>query len=137
MKQLPANTASPSYWRGFVAGLLAADGHVDARGSVALYNKDAAVLAQIAERMAVAGFISSGITMTRETSPYDGTLKPIYRLQFFKATISPDDLLLPSHRANFETSPQARNATIRVLDVRETAKIEEVFCCIEPETHTI
>lgn len=136
-KQLPRDDASPSYWRGFVVGLLAADGHVDARGSVALYNKDAAVLAQIAEKMAPAGLVSSGISMTREFSPFDGSAKPVYRLQFFKPTIAPDDLLLPSHRENFERSPKPRTATIRVLDVQETDHVEEVFCCVEPETHTI
>ncbi len=136
-KQLPCDDASPSYWRGFVAGLLAADGHVDTRGSVALYNKDAAVLTQIAEKMACAGLVSSGISMTRELSPFDGSAKPLYRLQFFKSTITPDDLLLPSHRENFARSPKARTATIRVLNVQETEHIEEVFCCVEPETHTI
>ena len=136
-KQLPCDDASPSYWRGFVAGLLAADGHVDTRGSVALYNKDAAVLTQIAEKMACAGLVSSSISMTRELSPFDGSAKPLYRLQFFKSTITPDDLLLPSHRENFARSPKARTATIRVLNVQETEHIEEVFCCVEPETHTI
>ncbi|HET8630111.1 MAG TPA: adenosylcobalamin-dependent ribonucleoside-diphosphate reductase [Thermomicrobiales bacterium] len=136
-KQLPRSDVSPSYWRGFVAGLIAADGHVNARGSVALYNKDTAVLTRIAEGMAAAGFVASGITMTRETSPYDGSAKPVYRLQLFKATVTADDLLLPSHRANFEASPRARQATIQVIDVRETDRVEEVFCCVEPETHTI
>ena len=136
-KDLPTSDATPSYWRGFVAGLIAADGHVDARGSVALYNKDAAVLARIAEGMAIAGFVSSGIVLTRETSPFDGSMKPMYRLQLFKATVEADDLLLPAHRANFEQSPRARQATIRVLDARETERVEEVFCCVEPETHTI
>ena len=136
-KRLPLKEASPSYWRGFVAGLIAADGHVDARGSVALYNKDASILAEIVDGMAAAGLVASGITMTRATSPYDGSDKPVYRLQFFKETIQPDDLLLPSHRERFERSPRARHSTIQVIETHETDRIEEVFCCVEPETHTI
>lgn len=136
-KQLPAADASPAYWRGFVAGLIAADGHVDARGSVMLHNKDAGVLAQIADRMASAGLVASSLMLARSVSPFDGSDKPLYCLRFFKETVRAEDLLLPSHRANFERSPQARPATVQVIEVNETDRIEEVFCCVEPETHTI
>ena len=141
-RELPSSSASPSYWRGFIAGLIAADGHVDAHGSVALYNRDATLLAQIAEGMAIAGFVASGITLVRETPPFGGTVddgseKPLYRLQFFKSAVNADDLLLPSHRRHFELSPRPRQSTIQVIDVRETDRTEEVFCCVEPETHTI
>jgi hypothetical protein len=136
-KKLPADDASPSYWRGFVAGLISADGHVDERGSVMLHNKDPEMLVRIAEGMAIAGFVASSIALTRETSPFDGSPKPLYKLQLFKSTVTPDDLLLPSHRQNFEQSPTARLGTIQVIDVQETDRVEEVFCCVEPETHTI
>jgi ribonucleoside-diphosphate reductase alpha chain len=136
-KQLPRSDASPSYWRGFIAGLISADGHVDSRGSVMLHNKNPEVLGQIAEGMAIAGLVASSVTLTREISPFDGSNMPLYKLQFFKSTITPEDLLLPSHRENFERSPRARTATIQVIDVRETDRVEEVFCCVEPETHTI
>jgi ribonucleoside-diphosphate reductase alpha chain len=136
-KRLPLPEASPSYWRGFVAGLIAADGHVDARGSVMLHNKDADALARIAEGMASAGLVASSIMLARATSPFDGSDKPLYCLRFFKETISADDLLLASHRENFERSPKARHSTIQVIEVTETDRLEEVFCCVEPETHTI
>src|SRR5579884_1849620 len=136
-KKLPTKTASASYWRGFVAGLIATDGHVDERGSVAIYNRDREALERIAEGMAIAGFVSSGITMTREISPYSGEEKPVYRLQLFKATINQRDILHPKHQENFLQSPAARNASIRVESVEETDRYEEVYCCVEPETHTI
>ncbi len=136
-KEIPDRTASASYWRGFVAGLIATDGHVDDRGSVAIYNRDREALSQIVEGMAIAGFVSSGIIMTRETSPYDGQEKPIYRLQLSKATINHNDILRPQHLQNFSQSPHARKGSISVVSVEETDRYEEVFCCVEPQTHTI
>jgi ribonucleotide reductase alpha subunit len=136
-KELPTKTASASYWRGFVAGLIATEGHVDERGSVAIYNGDRQALERIVEGMAIAGFVSSGITMTREVSPHSGEEKPVYRLQLFKAAINQRDILHPKHQENFLQSPAARNASIRVESVEETDRYEEVYCCVEPETHTI
>lgn len=135
-KELPSSDISASYWRGFVAGLIATNGHVDNRGSIAIHNRDRAVLSQIADGMAIAGFVSSGITMTRELSPFDGE-KSIYRLQLIKATVNERDILHPQHLKNFLESPHAHNGSIRVESVKETDRYEEVFCCVEPETHTI
>jgi len=136
-KTLPISTTSPSHWRGFIAGLIATDGHVDERGSVAIYNKDSHTLTKIAEGMAIAGLVSSGITMTREHSLYTGEAKPVYRLQLIKATLTSRDILRPQHLKNFVQSPKPRKGSIHVTSVRPTERFEEVFCCVEPETHTI
>jgi adenosylcobalamin-dependent ribonucleoside-diphosphate reductase len=136
-KELPSRNASATYWRGFVAGLIATNGHVDERGSVMLHNRDKEVLRQIVEGMAIAGLVASSITMAREFSPYNGEEKSVYRLQFFKATVNQHDILHPLHLKNFLESPQARHSSIRAESVKETNRFEEVFCCVEPETHTI
>ncbi len=136
-KALPNSTASPSHWRGFIAGLIATDGHVDERGSVAIYNKDAHVLTEIADGMAIAGLVSSGVTMTREHSPFNGEIKPVYRLQLIKSTLTSRDVLRPQHLKNFVQSPKARKGSIHIISVCPTERFEEVFCCVEPETHTI
>jgi ribonucleoside-diphosphate reductase alpha chain len=136
-KQLPDTHESAAYWRGFVAGLIATNGHVDERGSVAIYSKNAGELGQIAEHMAIAGLVASSIAMTRKLSPFDGEEKPVYRLQLFKATLNERDILHPKHLENFLHAPRARTATIKVESVKETDRFEEVFCCVEPETHTI
>lgn len=138
-KSLPDKDASASYWHGFVSGLLATDGHVDSRGTIMIHNADPAILATIAAGMAKAGFVASSVKMTREFSPYDGSRKPVYRLGIFKASVVADDILREDHRANFLASPAPgkRRATVRVLDARPTGTREEVFCCVEPETHSI
>ncbi len=136
-KTLPVSDASPAHWRGFIAGLIATAGHVDERGSVAIYNRDAHTLAKIAEGMAVAGLVSSGITITRELSPFNGEVKPVYCLQLIKATLTSRDILKPQHLKNFTQSPKARTGSMRVASVCPTERFEEVFCCVEPETHTI
>ncbi len=137
-KALPDPTSvSPSYIRGFVSGLIASDGHVDRRGHVMIHNKDADVLARVADMMAHAGFVGSGVKLARQYSPFDGSEKPLYKLTILKASVEPDDLLRSDHRANFEGSPRARVATLEVVSVHETDRLEEVYCCVESETHTI
>ncbi len=136
-KALPTSTSTASHWRGFIAGLIATDGHVDERGSVAIYNKDSHVLTEIADGMAIAGLVSSGVTMTREHSPFNGEVKPVYRLQLIKSTLTSRDILRPQHLKNFVQSPKARKGSIHVASVCPTERFEEVFCCVEPETHTI
>ncbi len=123
-KELPRGNASASYWRGFVAGLIATDGHVDERGSVMLHNRKREVLDRIAEGMAIAGFVASSIRMTRDISPYDGTEKPVYCLRFFKATVNEKDILHPKHLENFLRSPEPQHSTVRVESVRPTDRYE-------------
>ncbi|HEY3189667.1 MAG TPA: LAGLIDADG family homing endonuclease, partial [Solirubrobacteraceae bacterium] len=69
-KRLPADDASASYWRGFVAGWLAADGHVDKRGVVSAHNKDRSVLERVAAQAAKAGLVATRIVRVRQLSPY-------------------------------------------------------------------
>jgi len=136
-KALPLADASPSYWRGFVVGLIATDGHVDNRGSAAIYGSDADQLYAISYGMAQAGFVPSSIRMTREFSPYSGERKPVYRLAIYRSSIVAEDVIKESHALNWAGAPYPKPALIKVESVRPLGSAEEVFCCDEPETHTL
>ena len=135
-KQVPAETESPSYWRGFFAGLVATDGHVDKRGCVMAHSGNVDDLRAIARGIASAGIVAVSITLTREFSPFDGTHKPMYKLNVSRTGIAPEDLLKPSHRAHWEEAPKPKTTYVRVASVAPSGVYEEVYCCDEPETHT-
>jgi len=136
-RQLPPPDAPPSYWYGFIVGLIAAGGYVDGRGQVIIPHHSREALEGIAAGLLQTGFVPGKIIATGEISPFDGSVKPCYRLTILKASVSPEDLLRDSHRRNFESSPAAGTATLKVVSVKPTDRFEEVFCCVEPETHTI
>jgi ribonucleotide reductase alpha subunit len=138
-KQLPDESQSDSYVHGFVCGLIATDGHVDKRGHVMVHNKSAATLSALSHLLGRAGFVHGEIKMTRRLSPYDGSEKPVYKMTILKSTVEYSDLLRPFHRQHFVSAPVsgAKRTSMAVASVSPTNRIEEVFCCVEPETHTI
>lgn len=132
---LPELTASRSLWRGFIAGLIATDGHVN--GNVTLYSSDRGALAHIAKGAAYAGIPPRRIRMVREFSPFDGSRKPCYALGLTKWALTPQDILREDHLEKIEFPPKASVRTLRVTDVKATGRIERVYCCTEEETHTM
>lgn len=133
-KMLPVEP-SRSYARGFIAALIATDGY--AKNGTAQINQSVSPNA-VADLAAFAGLVVSNVAVDRERSPYDGTHAPSYRIGIRGWSIDPDlDLLRPLHRARFGVSRAARLRTVQVQSVRKTGRFEEVFCAVEPETHTI
>jgi len=132
---LPELTASRSLWRGFIAGLIATDGHVN--GNVTLYSSDRDALAHIAKGAAYAGIPPRRIRMVREFSPFDGSRKPCYALGLTKWALTPQDILREDHLEKIKFPPKASVHTLRVIDVKATGRIERVYCCTEEETHTM
>jgi len=59
-------------------------------------------------------------------------------LTLLKQTIEPAALLIPRHRELFERNyaPSGYGRRIIVRDVAKTGLEDDVFCCVEPETHT-
>lgn len=139
-KSLPEGNEGESYLRGFVAGLMAADGHVDKRGHVQVHQADRDALVSVRKFAAVVGLPSSSIRMVREFNPWSGERSPLYSLTFLKEYFYNDARLLlkANHTANMAGSPKPRRCgyTAKVRAVLPTGRVEEVFCCDEPETHT-
>lgn len=136
-KQLPPEDAGPAYWRGFIVGLLAADGSVDHRGAVVLTQVRRDVLEAVRRHAAEAGFLASQPRQIRAVSNFGPGYEPCLALGFYRSSVAPEDLLLANHRERFLRAPEPRTATVRVVSVEPTERVEEVFCCNEPETHTM
>ena len=144
-KTLPANDCSPSYWYGFVCGFMAADGSADTYGCAVLTQKAKATLEVIYDQLPRIGMAGGPVRghyrtahFVRQNGKIDTYSGKMHYLTLLKQFMLPQDFLLPAHRANFveNYTPTRYGEHIGVRDVRETGIVDEVFCCVEPETHT-
>lgn len=129
-RSLPAAGVSASYWYGFVCGLVAATGSVDTQGRVQVTLTRSGVLGEIAEQLPRVGMVAGSL---RDR----GGARAGHVLTLVKKFLVEDDLLLEKHRDRFAAAPEAPeyDRYVRVRAVRPTGRVEEVFCCVEPETH--
>lgn len=137
-KDLPfVESVSKSYLYGFFMGLLAADGHVDSRGAVYLYQSDKKTLEYVNEIAPLVGLLPTGNIKThREKSPFDGTDKPLYALNLRRMSIDSGCLVNTIHRDNWNRAPKIKNKALRVISVKSTGKVKRTYCAIEKETET-
>jgi hypothetical protein len=135
---------SRSYYRGFIAGLMAADGHVPKNASPLIHQANLEVLEEVRLIAALAGLPTTSIRMGRQKNPWTGEDAPLYCLTFVKAGFVNDGkiddhlILKPSHLANAQSAHMERKNThtVKVVSVTELEEPEEVFCCVEPDTTT-
>jgi hypothetical protein len=106
---------SKAFRIGFIAGLIAAAGHVDARGSVIVHQSSLETLSAIRDIASSVGIASSSISLVREKSPYSGEYAPSYRLQFVRVAFATADneanrwlLLRNEHIDNWNTKKISR-----------------------------
>lgn len=142
-KDLPSDE-SPSYLRGFIAGWIAADGCVDSRGHIMAHSAKYNDLVEIRRIAASVGLPSSSIKITRELNPWNGTSAPLWKLSFIKAGFYTNGqyderlILKNKHRDYLKSlNTKAKQYTQKVVAVLKTDRVEDVFCCVEPETHTM
>jgi hypothetical protein len=145
-KQLPDPCASAEYWYGFVSGFMAADGSVDTYGCCILTQKSRATLEAIALQLPRIGMVAGPIrshARVADLSEVNGDPEGIYEgeisyVTLLKQFMQPQDILLSSHKAKFDSSPSSASygKFIRVTSVKPTGIFDEVFCCVEHETHS-
>ena len=133
---LPSDDDNAAYWRGFIVGFLAIKGSVDMSGEVVLTHRDGRVLESIRRHAADAGFVAFPVKELRQVANAGSAYAPGAALSLVAPSVSADDLILPRHRLRLAAHGQ-RAESIGVVSVSETGRIEEVFCCNEPETHTM
>jgi ribonucleoside-diphosphate reductase alpha chain len=137
-KQIPNESDSPAYWRGFIAGLLATDGNVGNKGgAVIIFNKSLDTLQTIRERAVKAGIVCASVLMKRERSPYDNSVKPCYGLTIYKDCLQESDILRSHHKQHWKKASDNKRTSAKVVSVKPLGVEETVYCCFEPETHTI
>lgn len=143
LKGLPPITASVDYLRGFIAGVLAADGHVDAKGSVMLHTANFEYACQIRDIAVRAGLPIISLRIEREGSAYSKFAtenSKLWKLTFVKRFFQQDPrmVLKNSHKTNMANSPNMgnRRTTTKCVSVEFHGRNERVYCCEQPTTHT-
>jgi ribonucleoside-diphosphate reductase alpha chain len=137
LKKLPPSSETSSYWYGFMCGLVATDGWVDDRANAGVDSHRREDLDIIKSQLGRIGLVGKNIFEVRSDDPFNGMPSPLYRLGFWKASVSEDLFLRSDHVANFKKSaPTKKKWTIGIASIEPTNVEEEVFCCNEPMTHT-
>jgi hypothetical protein len=137
-KSIPDQDSSASYWYGFTCGLLATDGGVtEDSGEVVLTQKDPDVLDEVKKRLPWLGLLGGQV---REGLCLGYNKDPVlmHYLSLKKSFMVPEDFIREDQKEAFERgyNGPAYGRKAEVSSVRETGRWEEVFCCVEKETHT-
>jgi ribonucleoside-diphosphate reductase alpha chain len=132
-KELPSHY-TPEYARGFIAGLIATDGHASLSGSV-LISCEGLEKAKLIRDIAVsAGCVVSSVRLSSKVNPYNGNERQLCNI-YIKPFSAP--IILPSHKNNTENKKHyKREMYLEVVNLESTEKVEEVFCVVAPKTHT-
>lgn len=144
-KTLPENDATPSYWYGFICGFLAADGSVDTHGCAILTQKSRKTLEAIEAQLPRVGMVAGPIRCQTQNTllpAYKGRRRPhsltMHYMTLLKQFMREDDFLIPRHKENFVNKQKDTNygKFVGVKSVRATNRVQNVYCCVEPETHS-
>ncbi|MFE1080761.1 DNA primase [Nocardiopsis alba] len=135
-KDPPSLEESHSYLYGWLAGYLAADGHVSKDGTVMLNCADRSVLEHVRMVATRLGIGTYGITeQVREGFP-GREPSSIFRVHFVNEDLTEEFFLHDAHRSRFSEAEKKfarRGWTVR--SVEETDRFEEVFCAVVDEGH--
>ncbi len=134
-KTLPTLSLSREYLAGFIAGLIAADGHVDKGGTVILNQRDRRVLEFVREAAFILGITTYGITLQMRKG-YAKTEQPLHRIHFDRKSFPPSLLLMEDARERFAANPIGNSRLGWVVkSVVKTNQVESVFCADVPGEH--
>lgn len=134
-KDLPPND-HPDYVRGFIAGLIAADGAVNKQGCCYISTSKKDDVNEIISLCRSVGVVVANVECYQPTESSYPNAKPNYRIWITKASLDETLLLKPSHRENgLRVGKYIKRYTRKVVAVRPAGR-EEVFCCEEPVTNS-
>lgn len=139
LKEVPSIHESEEYLRGFVAGLIATDGCIATDGySFKVSNVSYEAVRQVADICYKIGVAIGGIYKeVRDVTIGDYEYKnhTIYNLTFKRKGIE-NLLLKESDKRKIRTEYKDIRYT-KAKSIEPTDRYEEVFCAVEPVTHTI
>ena len=136
MKDLPDIGSSDAYILGFLSGLIAADGHVDARGNVSLASASLLALKRVNDLCVRVGIAVSGISCQMR-SGFGRPAAALYTMRFFRHAIDCEFFSRSDQRHRFASAParEYERTCWRVKRVESTSLVREVFCAEVPEFH--
>ncbi|HZA75036.1 MAG TPA: DNA primase [Acidimicrobiales bacterium] len=135
-KEPPSLDEAATYLAGWLAGYLAADGHVDAEGTVSLSSAKRGDLEFVREVCTRLGIGTYGVT-TQVRTGFDGREpSALHRVHLITEDLDERFFLIDQHRRRFAGAQKAwlRRGWV-VRSVEETERIEEVFCAEVEGTH--
>lgn len=137
-KTLPPADESASFWYGFVSGFLATDGSVTEKGGeTTLTQKNEEVLQAIRAQLPRIGMVGGNVRSGLSKSSFSDEPFRMHYLMLRRSSMDvAEDFIRSDQEAAFRRSPAASEKYAGVHSVEPTDMEEEVFCCVEPETHT-
>ena len=135
-KELPPLDETVSYLYGWLAGYVAADGHVAKDGTVMLNCSSRETLEYVRAVCTRLGIGTYGVTeQVREGFPGPEP-SSLFRIHFVNEDLTEEFFLLDQHRLRFASSPKAyaRSGWV-VRSVERTDRVEEVFCAVVEQGH--
>ena len=135
-KSFPDLDASEEYLRGFIVGYIASDGCVGKDGSVRLDSAKIQNLEYVKDICAVIGIRTSAITEQKRKG-YGEAETSLYHIYLCKADITEDMLLNPKHQQHFSAGSIKNVSHTRIRELIRLNEAREVYCVVEPETHTM
>ena len=135
-KHLPPLDESISYLYGWLAGYVAADGHVAKDGTVMLHCAKRETLEYVRAVCTRLGIGTYGVTEQVRVGFPDREPSSIFRIHFVNEDLTEEFFLLDQHRIRFSSSPRgfARRGWV-VRSVEPTDRVEEVFCAVVDQGH--
>jgi DNA primase len=135
-KELPPLDESSSYLFGWLAGYVAADGHVAKDGTIMLHCAKRESLEFVRAVCTRLGIGTYGVTeQVRQGFP-GREPSSIFRIHFVNEDLTEEFFLLDQHRFRFCSSSKAfaRRGWV-VQSVEPTDRVEEVFCAVVDQGH--
>jgi DNA primase len=135
-KERPSLDEAPTYLAGWVAGYVAADGHVSKDGTCMLNSSDRTDLEFVRDVCTRLGIGTYGITHQERVGFEGRDPSTLYRVHFIAEDLDERFFLIPKHRDRFLA---AKKSWVRrgwmVESVEPTDRVEEVFCAEVEGTH--
>lgn len=128
---------SLSYIYGFICGLIATDGNVcSIKGNVTIFQSNHEELEEISKLVPKVGMNVTSLALYRKYSPFDGSVKPCYVLRIRRNSNCEEDFIREDQKNNFNLKENNRIQTQTAILITDTGIDEEVYCAVEPETHS-
>ena len=135
-KRYPDLNESTPYLVGWLAGHLAADGHVAKDGTVMLNSATREHLEFVRQLCLRLGIVTYGVTHQMRAGFPGRELSALHRVHFANSTLTPAMLVLRQQRTRFEAATKSFERLGWVVEsVEPTERVEEVYCATVAGSH--
>ena len=133
---LPEMDEGADYLYGWLAGYLAADGHVTKRGFASIASAKREPLEWVSLLCDRLGIKVLGISEQMRKG-YGSEPTSLYTLRFARGALPEEFFIIPEHRRRVAGATSSFERTHwTVLSVEETDRVEPVYCAVVPTTHS-